>query len=274
MTIENEAIHGENKRQWSRPTAFYNKYTKYFVYIVVVFFFIWSLSGIGLDLDRILQGWGQLMGVVDIAWPPNFEPRFRQLYWEGMFDSIGMALLATVGGVIISIPFAFMGAENVAPQPLYYFARGMFIFTRAFHSLIIAIVFVTAVGTGVFAGILTFMFSTIGYWAKLMAEDIEDIAGRKLDGIRAAGATPLQILIYAVVPQVMPRAVGLTVYRWDSNIRGSVIIGIVGAGGIGLTLLNSYRRYEYDVTLAILLLIIAVVLIGEVMSAYVRGRVQ
>lgn len=274
MATEQNSASTKDTRTWERPSAFRNKYTKYALYAVIVGFFVWSVVSTGFNIERILQGFGQLAGVVDIAWPPNFEERFVGLYIDGIYESVGMAFLATVGGVLISIPFAFMGAKNIAPRPVYYFARSMFIFTRAFHSLIVGIVFVTAVGTGVFAGILTFMFSTIGYWAKLMAEDIEDIAGRKLDSVRAVGATPLQILIYAVVPQVMPRAVGLTIYRWDSNIRGSVIIGIVGAGGIGLTLLNSYRRYEYDVTLAILLIIIVIVLVGEVVSAYIRARVQ
>lgn len=264
----------ESKRQWERPSPFYNKYTKLLVYGIIVFFVLWSFWGIGWSWDRIIAGWGQLLGVLDIAWPPNFEERYHSLYWNGVYDSVGMAVLATIAGVIVSIPFAFMGASNIAPRPMYYFARGMFIFTRAFHSLIVGIVFVTAVGTGVFAGILTFTFSTVGYWSKLLAEDIEDITENKLDAVRATGATPMTVLIYAVIPQILPRAVALTIYRWDSNIRGSVVIGIVGAGGIGLTLLNSYRRYEYDVTLAIIIIIIAIVLVGEVISALIRRRIQ
>jgi phosphonate transport system permease protein len=274
MATESSSVSSEDRRTWERPSAFYNAYTKYFVYGIVLAFVVWSLYGVGWDIQRIIAGWSELTAVLGIAWPPNFGDRFLPLYFQGVYESIGMAVLATLGGVVVSIPFAFMGAGNIAPRPLYYFARGMFIFTRAFHSLIVGIVFVTAVGTGVFAGILTFMFSTIGYWSKLLAEDIEDISARKLDAIRAVGASPIQVLTYAVVPQVKPRAVGLTIYRWDSNIRGSVIIGIVGAGGIGLTLLNSYRRYEYDVTLAILIIIVVIVLIGEVLSAYIRGRVQ
>jgi len=274
MATEQNSVSEKQKGTWDRPSPFYNKYTKYALYVIIIGFFAWSFIGTGFDVERILQGYGELTPVIGIAWPPNFEDRFLSLYFQGIYESVGMAFLATIGGVLISIPFAFMGARNIAPRPLYYFARGIFVSTRSFHNLIVGIVFVTAVGTGAFAGILTFMFSTLGYWAKLMAEDIEDIAGNKLDSIRAVGASPLQILIYAVVPQVMPRAVGLTIYRWDSNIRGSIIIGIVGAGGIGLTLINSYRRYEYDVTLAILLIIIAIVLVGEVASAYIRGKVQ
>jgi phosphonate transport system permease protein len=264
----------QNKRTWERPTAFYNKYTKYLVYAVVLFFFVWSISSVGTSLSRVLAGLGELDRIVEIALPPNFEPRFVDLYINGLFESLGIALLATIAGIAISIPFSFMGANNIAPGPMYYFARAMFIITRAFHPLIIGIVFVVALGTGAFAGILTFTFGTIGYWAKLLAEDIEDIDDRELDSVRAVGGSPGQIIVYAVVPQILSRAVGLTIYRLDSNVRGSVVIGIVGAGGIGLTLMNSYRQYEYDVTLAILLLIVGIVLVGEVVSAYIRRRVQ
>lgn len=272
MAVEDDPI--EDKQRWERPTVFYNVYTKYVVYVAIAAFVIWSLTAVDVTLARFLKGLDEAARVGNMAWPPNYSPRFRQLIYQGTFDSIGIAVLATIGGVLISIPFAFMGAKNIAPKPMYYFARGSFVFTRAFHPLIVGIIFVKAVGTGVFAGILTFAFGTIGYWAKLLAEDIEDIQARNLDAIRAVGGSRFQMITFGVVPQIMPRAVGLTIYRWDSNIRGSVVIGIVGAGGIGLTLLSSYQRYEYDFTLAILIVIVVLVLIGEVVSAYIRGRVQ
>lgn len=263
-----------DKTSWDRPTIFYNRYAKAAVYTSIAFVFLWSILSMEFSISRFLAGVSEIVRLVDIALPPNFEPRFLSLYWQGIYESFGIAVLATIGGVAISIPFAFMGASNIAPKPVYYFARGVFIFTRAFHSLIVAIVFVIAFGTGALAGVLTFVFGTAGYWAKLLAEDIEDIADNTINSIRAVGASPLQVILYGVVPQIMPRAVGLTIYRWDQNLRGSVIIGIVGAGGIGLTLINSYRRYEYDVTAAIIIIIVAVVMIGEVASSYIRGRVQ
>ncbi len=263
-----------DKTDWERPTIFYNRYVKFAVYAAILAAFLWSILGMQLSLSRFLAGLVEISRLIEIAIPPNFEPRFLSLYALGIYESFGIAVLATIGGVLVSIPFAFMGAKNIAPLPLYYVARGVFVFTRAFHSLIVAIVFVIAFGTGALAGIFTFIFGTAGYWAKLLAEDIEDIADNTINSIRAVGASPLQVIVYGVVPQVMPRAVGLTIYRWDQNLRGSVIVGIVGAGGIGLTLINSYRRFEYDVTFAIIIIIVTIVMIGEVASAYIRRRVQ
>ena len=261
-------------RNWERPTIFRNRYTKAAAYGSIVLVFLWSVLSMEFSVSRFLAGVNEIARLTEMAIPPNFEPRFLSLYWNGIYESFGIAVLATIGGVLISIPLAFMGANNIAPRPVYYVARGVFVFTRAFHSLIVAIVFVIAFGTGALAGVLTFIFGTAGYWAKLLAEDIEDIAENTINSIRAVGASPLQVILYGVVPQIMPRAVGLTIYRWDQNLRGSVIVGIVGAGGIGLTLINSYRRYEYDVTAAIIIIIVAIVMIGEVASSYIRGRVQ
>lgn len=271
MSVENQRI---DKTQWERPSSFYNVYTKFAVYLVVAAFIIWSLTGVELTIDRLIVGLQEAGELIDAAWPPNYSPRYRSLIISGVIDSVGIAFLATLIGVLLSIPFAFMGAKNLAPQSTYLFSRGIFVASRAFHPLIIGIIFVKAVGIGVFAGIATFVFGTVGYWAKLLAEDIEDIRDRKLDALRASGASSIQMITYGVVPQVLPRAVGLTIYRWDSNLRGSVVIGIVGGGGIGLTLLNSYQRYEYDFTLAILIVIIAIVILGEVVSAVFRKRVQ
>jgi phosphonate transport system permease protein len=266
-----------NKRRettWERPSAFYNKLTKYAVYTLIAVFFLWSFTGIEITIDRVLFGLLETGSLLERAWPPAWSQRYAELIWRGMYDSVGMAFWATTIGVVVSIPFAILGAENFAPKPVYYVSRGIMILSRTFHPLILGIIFVKAVGIGPFAGILTFVVGTVGYWSKLMAEDIENIDMGPMNAVRATGAGQFTSLIYGVVPQVLPRAVGLTIYRWDSNIRGSLIIGIVGAGGIGSTLLNSYQRYEYDLTLTILLVIAALVLLGEGVSARLRTWVK
>lgn len=267
---------GESKHPttWTRPTAFYNHKIKWLVYALVGVFILWSFTGIEFDLDRFIQGIGPFMDVIDRAWPPDFGARQLKLIWNGMVESVGIAFLATAIGIVISIPFSLLAAENLAPKPIYYPSRMLIILSRSFHPLILGIIFVKAVGVGPFAGILTFVTGTIGYWAKLMAEDIEDMDEGPVDATRAVGANRLQTVIYSIVPQVTPRAVAISIYRWDSNIRASTVIGIVGAGGIGLTLINSYGSYDYDFTLAILITIVVIVLIGEVASAYLRKRIR
>ena len=140
--------------------------------------------------------------------------------------------------------------------------------------MIVAIFLVAMFGFGPFAGFLTLTFATIGFIAKLLADDIEEIDEAQAEAIRATGATWLQLLNYAVQPQVMPRLIGLSLYRLDINFRESAVIGIVGAGGIGATLNTSIDRYEYDSAGAILLIIIAIVMVAEYSSSYLRKFLQ
>jgi len=130
------------------------------------------------------------------------------------------------------------------------------------------------VGFGPFAGFLTLSFATIGFLAKLLAEDIEDIDPAQAEAIRATGGSWLQLVNYGIQPQVMPRLIGLSLYRLDINFRESAVVGIVGAGGIGATLNTALDRYEFDSAAAILLLIIAIVMAAEYGSSVVRRRIQ
>mgnify|MGYP000687032964 CR=1 FL=1 len=262
------------RREWTRPTAFYNHWVKYAVYLVIAFFLLWSLWDMRISVARMARGWDQAAGLLVSMIPPELTPRKRELLVEGMVESVAMAVVATVIGVVVSLPVAFMAAENVAPKPVYAAGRGLITVSRAFHELIVAIIVVKAVGFGALAGVLALSFKTIGFFAKLLAEEIEDIDAGQVDAIQATGANQLQTLLFGVVPQVLPRIVGLTIYRWDINIRHSTIVGIVGAGGIGATLLNSFDKYDYDFSLTIILAIVAVVIVGEIVSAVVRRRVQ
>jgi phosphonate transport system permease protein len=140
--------------------------------------------------------------------------------------------------------------------------------------VIIAIFFVAMFGFGPFAGFLTLTFATIGFIAKLLADDIEEIDEAQAEAVRATGASWWQLVNYAVQPQVMPRLIGLSLYRLDINFRESAVIGIVGAGGIGATLNTAIDRYEYDSAGAILLIIIAIVMVAEYGSSYLRKFLQ
>lgn len=262
------------RREWTRPTAFYNHYVKWTVYLVIAVFLLWSAWNMRISLDRMFQGWDAAVELLVGMFPPEFTPFKTDLLIEGMVESLAMSVIATIAGVIISIPIAFMAAENIAPRPIYWLGRGIITVSRAFHELIVAIILVKAVGIGPLAGVLALSYKTIGFFAKLLAEEIEDIDTGQMEATEATGANRIQTLLFGVVPQVMPRIVGLTIYRWDINIRHSTIVGIVGAGGIGATLLNAFDQYDYDFFMTIILAIIAVVMIGELVSTYVRGRIQ
>jgi phosphonate transport system permease protein len=238
----------------------------------LVAFVIWNALSLHVDPARVSRGLGRAWGVFGRAFPPDFER--WELLVEGVVESLQMATLSTALGVLIGIPVAVMAARNFAPLPVYAAGRGIISLGRTFHEIIVAILFVKAVGFGPFAGMLTLTWGSIGFFGKLLAEQIENIDRGQVEAIRATGAGRGAVLLYGVLPQVLPRIVGLTIYQWDVHLRQSTIIGIVGAGGVGTTLYNSFARYDYDFSLAILLVIVAIVLLGEAVSAVARKRIQ
>ena len=269
--------HYTSDGDWQRPTAFYNQYAKYGAYLVFALVVLWGIWVIRVEPSRLLTGFGEGVRLLSGMYPPAFgqdDPNKWALLSRGISESVYMAMVASVVGVALSIPFAFTAAENIAPRPVYYLSRFVIAISRALHSLVLAIIIVAAFGFGAFAGVITLAIKTVGFFSKLLAEDIEDIDMGQLEAIKATGAGPLMIMVYGVVPQVIPRFVGLAVYRWDINIRASTILGIVGAGGIGATLTTAFENFEYDFAAAILLSIIVIVLGAEAVSAYIRGRVQ
>jgi phosphonate transport system permease protein len=177
-------------------------------------------------------------------------------------------------GILLSIPIGLGAARNLAPLPVYLFCRGVIAISRTFQEIIIAIFFVAMFGFGPLAGMLTQSIATIGFLAKLLAEDIEDIDPGQAEAVRATGARWLQWINYGIQPQVMPRLIGLSLYRIDINFRESAVVGIVGAGGIGATLNTAFDRYEFDTAAAIIIIIIAIVMFAEYSSGLIRARLQ
>jgi phosphonate transport system permease protein len=159
-------------------------------------------------------------------------------------------------------------------MPVYLACRGFIAVSRSLQEIIIAIFLVVLFGFGPFAGFLTLTYASIGFLGKLLAEDIEDIDPAPLEAVRATGAGWFQVLAYAVLPQVAPRLIGLSIYRVDINFRESAVLGIVGAGGIGATLNTAMDRYEFDSAAAILLIIIGIVLACEYSSGFIRSSVK
>ncbi|PSQ40073.1 phosphonate ABC transporter, permease protein PhnE [Halobacteriales archaeon SW_5_70_135] len=261
-------------RTWQRPTAFRSRRRKWLAYVAVGALVVWSIASLSITPQRVVSGLGQGAQLVNQMTPPATGSENALRLADRMVETVAMAMVATVAGIVISLPVAFGAAENLSPRPTYYLSRAIVSISRSIDGLIVAIIAVVSLGFGPLAGIVAISFKTIGFFSKLFAEDLEDIDMGSYEAIRATGATPFQSLVYGVVPQVIPRFTGLSVYRWDINIRSSTIVGIVGAGGIGVLLQRAYSRYEYDYVASILIAIIAVVLLAEFVSAYVRRRVQ
>lgn len=232
-----------------------------------------ALSSLDVNWVRVYDGLDRGWRFVEGFLSPDFTSRWRDMS-AGLIESLTMTVTSTVAGVILSVPIGIGAARNLAPPPVYYACRAIIAVSRSLQEIIIAIFLVAMFGFGPFAGFLTLSFATIGFLAKLLAEDIEDIDETQAEAIRATGASWGQLVNYAVQPQVMPRLIGLSLYRLDINFRESAVIGIVGAGGIGATLNTAIDRYEYDSAGAILLIIIAIVMAAEYGSSIIRKRIQ
>jgi phosphonate transport system permease protein len=239
----------------------------------IVVYLVLAVGSVEVNWARVYDGLerGQrfIMGFLQ----PDFTSRWRDIS-QGLVESLTMTLTSTVVGVAISIPIGIGAARNIAPRVIYFICRAIIAVSRALQEVIIAIFFVAMFGFGPFAGFLTLTFATIGFIAKLLADDIEEIDETQAEAVRSTGASWWQLINYAVQPQVMPRLIGLSLYRLDINFRESAVIGIVGAGGIGATLNTAIDRYEYDSAGAVLLIIIAIVMVAEYGSSYLRKFLQ
>jgi phosphonate transport system permease protein len=200
--------------------------------------------------------------------PPDFHR--WELLAKGMIESLQMAVLASTLGVLISAPLALCAARNLMPAWATWPARAVMVLCRSFHPVIVAILFVKAVGFGALAGILALTVASVGFLGKLMTEAIEEISLKQVEAVRATGAPFMSIVTYAVVPQVLSRFVGFVSYETDANLRNSTMVGIVGAGGIGGTLFSAFQRFDYDFVCAIVLTIIVLIMLGEMLTMRVK----
>lgn len=271
MTDPNTATSGISAKGWKKAPFIANPWIRYGLLVVIVSYLYWAFATLPFDWERIAEGLPRAGRIFGGAFPPSFER--GGLLWTGFKESFQIAFLATLLGVSLSLPIAVMAARNVVPLPVYLFGRTLIIVSRSFHPVIVAILFVAAVGFGPLAGILTLTLYSIGFVAKLLAEEIEEIDWGQVEAMRSVGAGYLKMLIYGIFPQIMPRQIGLAMYQLDSNLRASAVVGIVGAGGIGGTLMNAFGRYDYDFAFAILLMIIGIILISEAISGWVRKKV-
>ncbi len=265
---------GTYPRTWKRPAqVFTDPLWRRIIFSGIALYLFLAIGSVEVNWMRVWEGLERGQRFVAGFLVPDFTSRWTDIS-IGLVESLTMTLTATVVGIIISVPIGIGAATNMAPKWLYLLCRSIIAVSRSLQEIIIAIFFVAMFGFGPFAGFLTLSFATIGFLSKLLAEDIEDIDKSQVEAIRATGASWLQVLTYGVAPQVMPRLVGLSLYRLDINFRESSVIGIVGAGGIGATLNTAIDRYEYDSAGAILLIIIAIVLMVEYTSGLIRRRLQ
>jgi phosphonate transport system permease protein len=237
-------------------------------WLLLAVYVVYAMSTLDFTWQRIVEGLGHGQKFLARMFPPNFEN------WEaiakGMKESLEIAVLASFAGILISLPIGLLAARNLMPAAISWPARALIALCRAFHPVIVAIVFVKAIGFGAIAGIMALLVASIGFIGKLFAEAIEEISLKQVEAVRATGASFMNVIFFAVLPQVLPRFIGFATYQFDSNVRNSTMVGLVGAGGIGAPLFVAFQRFDYDVVCAILLSIIAVVFACEVISSRIQ----
>ncbi|WP_273691970.1 phosphonate ABC transporter, permease protein PhnE [Ketogulonicigenium vulgare] len=257
--------------RWTRPPQIIrSKFWRIALMLLALAYLVAASASIDVNWTRVSEGLTRGARFVGGFLTPDFTTRWRDIS-QGLVESLTMTLTATVAGVLISIPFGIGAARNISPVWVYSFCRAVIALSRSLQEIIVAILLVAFFGFGAFAGFVTLTFATIGFIGKLLADDIEECDPKQIEAIRATGAGWGQVVHYAVQPQVMPRMIGLSVYRLDINFRESAVIGIVGAGGIGGTLDTAMSRYDYSSAGAILLIIIAIVMLSEYASSRMRG---
>ena len=258
---------------WRRPPLIADARLRFAIYGGAILYAALAFSSLEVNWTRAAEGLVRGARFIGGFFPPDFVTK-RDDILDGLAESLAMTVVSTALGIALSIPFALGAARNLAPLPVYLFCRFVIAVSRSLQEIIVAILFVAMFGFGPLAGTLTLAFGTIGFLGKLLAEDIEDIEVAQAEAVRATGAGWWQVLDFGIVPQVMPRFIGLCAYRFDINFRESAVLGLVGAGGIGDTLNNAFDRYEFDTAAAILLIIIFIVMLCEYSSSWIRRAVQ
>ena len=260
-------------RRWRRPPLIKDPRLRWALAIGAALYLAAAFGSVDVNWTRVYEGLPRGEAFIMAFFPPDFASRGGAIL-DGVMESLWMTVASTVIGILISVPIGLGAARNLAPAPVYYFCRSVVAVSRSFQEVLLAIFFVKLFGFGPFAGFITLSVATVGFFGKLLAEDIEDMDPAQAEAVRATGASWFQWLNYAVQPQVMPRFIGLSLYRLDINFRESAVVGIVGGGGIGATLNTAFDRYEFDSAAAILLVIIAIVMAVEYTSGFVRKWVQ
>ena len=258
---------------WKKAPFIKNSFVRWFIIVGGAIYLAAALGTMNIVLERVKEVLPRAQRFLEAFFPPNFSDN-RGVLWEGIAESIWMAIISTVAGIALSIPIGLGAARNLAPAWVYLFCRGIIAASRTFPEIILAIFAVKLFGFGPFAGFIALALGTIGFYAKLLAEDIENSSASQAEAVKATGANWFQWINYSIQPQVMPRMIGLSIYRLDINFRESAVVGIVGGGGIGATLNTSFSRYEFDTAAAILIIIILIVMCMEYTSSFFRKWVQ
>lgn len=220
----------------------------------------------------LITGAHGMADIISRAMPPDVHQIMPNLW--AVLETVDLAIFGTVFGVILAFPLAILAAANLTPsRPLYLASRTLIGVTRVVPDLVWALLFVTAVGLGPFPGALALAVHSVGMLGRLFSEVIEDTDMGPVEALTLTGAGRLQVFTHAVIPGVLPSLLGLGLYRFDENLRSSLVLGFVGAGGIGFQLLTAMNLFQYQTVSTLLIITFVLVTSAERLSAWLRSKV-
>lgn len=242
--------------------------TWYFSWAFLLLLLAASWQGADMRPGELFRDSGNMGQYAAEFFPPNF--RQWRMYVDEMVITLQIALWGTALAVVTAVPLALLASSNIVPWWVYQPVRRLMDSFRAINEMVFAMLFVVAVGLGPFAGVLALWIHTAGILAKLFSEAVEAIDPQPVEGIRSTGASAMHEIVYGVIPQVMPLWISFTLYRFESNVRSASVVGMVGAGGIGVVLWEIIRGFQYAETCAVMLIIIVTVSVIDLVSARIR----
>ena len=258
----------------TRPPAFLPNWPVRLAWLALAAYAVYATSILNVTWDRFVLGLENGVKFIGRMLPPDTAADKMALMARGLYETVEIAVIASALGILLSLPIGLFAARNLMPPWITWPMRLLIALCRSFHQVIIAILFVKAVGFGALAGILALTVASIGFIAKLFAEAIEEISLKQVEAVRATGASFMNVIGYGVMPQVFGRFIGFATYQLDSNLRNSTMVGIVGAGGIGGTMFAAFQKFDYDYLLTILIAIIAMIMVSEALQNWIKKLYQ
>ncbi|QDG76233.1 phosphonate ABC transporter, permease protein PhnE [Labrenzia sp. PHM005] len=256
---------------WARYSP-QQRFQRYVAFALAALTISWALSSIDVIWAWVWDAPEQMLDLFNRMIPP--DPKNLPSILEAIWQTINIATLATAIAVVVSLPVAYIAAQNTTPNRLaLWVGRFILVSSRSVNTIIWALLFVAIFGPGIIAGIVAIMFRSIGFLGKLLGEAIEEIDPKPIEALEACGASRFKVVLYGIVPQVAPAFFAIAILRWDINLRESTVLGLVGAGGIGVILQGAIDTFNWPEVSMVLLTILALVILGEMISSKLRSKI-
>ena len=268
----NAALAHVESRTWRRFTP-RQRFSRFAVYLALVAAIVASARTVEIIPEFLYDAPAQMGDLFQRMWPIAWSHYPKGVH-DALMETLHIASLGTILAVLMAVPVGILAANNVVPsKPVNYLAKLVLVSSRSVNSLVWALLFVAIFGPGALAGTLAIAFRSIGFVGKLFGEALEETRPGPIEALRAVGAPWPTVFLKGYWPQVVPAFWGIALFRWDINVRESAVIGLVGAGGIGMAIDTAMNLFQWERVALMLVAIFAIVIVAEVVVTYVRKRI-